>query len=126
MGGLISWYGLMTYPDSFAGAICMSTHWPGAPEIGSVAFKQFLTYIEQNLSSLSSHKLYFDYGDKTLDALYPPLQKQIDDLFTQLNYPKQQWRSLFFPEQDHSENAWSKRLHHPLEFMFPLHRQGAP
>lgn len=29
MGGLISWYGLMEYPEEFAGAACLSTHWPG-------------------------------------------------------------------------------------------------
>ncbi|WNC68692.1 alpha/beta hydrolase-fold protein [Thalassotalea nanhaiensis] len=120
MGGLISWYGLMQYPNEFAGAICMSTHWPGAFAKDKILFQQFLNYIKVKLPTLTDHKIYFDHGDATLDAMYPVLQQQVDTLFTQ-EYPKQQWQSLFFKGENHSEQAWSKRLHIPLEFIFALH-----
>jgi len=118
MGGLISWYGLMQYPNEFAGAICMSTHWPGTFAEDKAVFQSFLTYIDKNLPLLSSHKLYFDHGDQTLDAMYPVLQQKLDKLMQQHQYPSSQWRSLAFPGENHSEASWSKRLSIPLEFIF--------
>jgi len=117
MGGLISWYGLMEYPNEFAGAICMSTHWPGTFE-DELVFQTFLTYIKKHLPLLTTHKIYFDYGDQTLDAAYPALQKQIDLLLKQQQYPPDQWRSYYFAGENHSESSWSKRLNIPLEFIF--------
>ncbi len=32
MGGLISLYALIEYPDLFGGAGCLSTHWPAGEE----------------------------------------------------------------------------------------------
>ncbi len=118
MGGLISWYTLLNYPDQFAGAINMSTHWPGTFSAEDNIFPAFKQYITANLHKLSNQKVYFDYGDSTLDAMYPELQKQIDKIFIEQQYPKDQWQSLYFPGADHTENAWAKRLHIPLEFMF--------
>ncbi|WOH36321.1 alpha/beta hydrolase-fold protein [Thalassotalea fonticola] len=118
MGGLISWYGLLQYPNEFAGAICMSTHWPGIFTDNKPIFDAFKAYIEKHLPALSTQKIYFDYGDQTLDAMYPKLQTQIDAVFNQQQYPKSQWQSLFFEGENHSEQAWSKRLHIPLEFIF--------
>ncbi|MBU2883856.1 esterase family protein [Psychrosphaera sp. B3R10] len=118
MGALISWYGLMQYPDEFAGAICMSTHWVGLKSDNGVAFKQFYNYIASNLSKLKDHKLYFDYGNQTLDVKYPKYQQQIDALFTTRQYPKEQWQSLLFDGHDHTERSWQSRLHVPLAFMF--------
>jgi len=123
MGGLISWYGLMEYPNEFAGAICMSTHWPGTFEADKLVFQSFLVYIKNRLPTLTTQKLYFDHGDKSLDTMYPQLQKQIDDVFEQQQYPAAQWRSQFFPGENHSEKAWSRRLHIPLEFMFARHNK---
>ncbi|MDU0354669.1 alpha/beta hydrolase-fold protein [Paraglaciecola aquimarina] len=118
MGGLSSWYTLMNYPTDFAGAICMSTHWPGIFSMDEEVFTAFKTYFAQHLAQLSTHKIYFDYGDATLDAMYPLLQKQIDEILEQQAYPRQQWKTEYFRGENHSENAWAKRLHIPLEFMF--------
>lgn len=118
MGALISWYGLMQYPDEFAGAICMSTHWVGLKSDNGVAFEQFYDYISSNLNKLNDHKLYFDYGNQTLDAKYPKYQMQIDALLRSTDYPEQQWQSLLFEGHDHTERAWQSRLHVPFEFMF--------
>ena len=115
MGGLISWYTMMEYPEEFAGAACLSTHWPGMYTADNPYPTAFKNYIKRNLSKLSSHKLYFDTGDQTLDALYPPLQKNID--LVMQDYPRELWRSEFFPGAKHDEVSWAKRLHIPLEFM---------
>ena len=124
MGSLISWYALMEYPDIFAGAACISTHWPGVFDATSPGATAFFSYIENNISKLNGHKIYFDYGDQTLDALYPPLQQRVDFIFTNQAYPKNLWQSMFFPGDDHSEKSWSNRLDVPLEFLFSKKEKG--
>ncbi|RDV25170.1 alpha/beta hydrolase [Alteromonas aestuariivivens] len=119
MGGLISWYGMLEYPDVFKGAACLSTHWPGSfSEQNNPAPDAFIAYINQNIARLSGHKLYFDHGTVTLDAMYPPLQSQVDNLLKRRGYPESSWLSLQFEGADHSEKAWAARLDVPLRFLF--------
>ena len=77
LGGLISMYAICEYPNIFGGAVCMSTHWPGifAAE-GNPITGAFINYLKKHLPSPVTHKIYFDYGDRTLDAMYPQLQKK--------------------------------------------------
>lgn len=118
MGGLISLYAISEYPQIFGGAACLSTHWPGVfPDKENPVPAAFFSYMKQHLPKAGQHKLYFDYGDQTLDALYPPLQRQADQLLKQLNYPPTLWQSRFFPGADHSEQAWANRLAIPLQFL---------
>lgn len=118
MGGLISMYALSRYPQVFGGAACLSTHWPGSFSVTDNPIPTaFLSYMRQHLPPAAQHKIYFDYGDQTLDALYPPLQQKVDQLMRQLKYPETLWQTRFFPGTDHSEAAWSQRLHIPMEFL---------
>ena len=118
MGGLISMYALCEYPNVFGGAACLSTHWPGIFSMeGNPIPDAFLAYMNKHLPKANTHKIYFDYGDQTLDALYPPLQKQVDSLVKEKGYSDSYWLTQFYPGDDHSEKSWSKRLHIPLEFL---------
>lgn len=118
MGGLISLYAISEYPQVFGGAACLSTHWPGIfPDKDNPVPAAFFRYMQHHLPKAGQHKLYFDYGDQTLDALYPPLQRQADQIMQQLKYPPALWQSRFFPGEDHSEQAWAKRLDIPLQFL---------
>lgn len=118
MGGLISLYALLQYPDQFGAAACLSTHWPGIfQQQDNPVPEQFFAYLRQKLSPDSQSRLYFDYGDQTLDAWYPPLQHKVDQLLQQQGWPKGQWQTRFFPGADHSEQAWANRLEHPLRFL---------
>ena len=118
MGGLISMYAICEYPNVFGGAICMSTHWPGIFEMENNPIPQaFRSYLEANLPNPKNHKLYFDYGDQTLDALYPPLQNKVDQIMRKKGYTEKSWMTQFFKGQEHSEVAWSGRIHIPLTFM---------
>ncbi len=119
MGGLISMYAICEYPKVFGGAACMSTHWVGTftPENNPVP-DVFLDYLKNNLPNPKDHSLYFDCGDRTLDSLYPEIQKKVDLLMTEKGYDETNWMTGFFPGADHSENAWSERLHIPLGFLF--------
>ncbi len=118
MGGLISLYAICEYPDVFGGAACLSTHWPGVFSMDNNPVPTaFYNYIQKNLPDPKTHKIYFDYGDQTLDALYPPLQKRIDEIISSKGYSSKNWITRFFPGENHSEKAWSKRLDIPFMFL---------
>ena len=118
MGGLISIYALCEYPTVFGGAICMSTHWPGSFASENNPMPQaFINYLEKHLPQPDKHKIYFDYGNQTLDALYPALQQKVDQLMTHKGYKSNNWQTKFFDGDDHSEKSWKNRLHIPLSFI---------
>ncbi|WP_264557853.1 alpha/beta hydrolase [Flavobacterium sp. N1718] len=118
MGGLISMYALCEYPDVFGGAACLSTHWPGtfAAENNPMP-DAFISYLSSHLPDPKTHRLYFDCGDQTLDAMYPPIQKKVDALLARKGYTGGKGLSRFFPGDDHSEKAWKARLDVPLVFL---------
>ncbi|NEW83355.1 MAG: alpha/beta hydrolase [Mariniphaga sp.] len=118
MGGLISMYAICEYPEVFGGAVCMSTHWPGSFAVENNPIPgAFVNYMKNNLPNPKNHKLYFDYGDQTLDALYAPLQKEVDEVMKAKGYTQANWITKFFPGKDHSEKAWNERLPIPLKFL---------
>jgi predicted alpha/beta superfamily hydrolase/DUF1680 family protein len=118
MGGLISMYAICEYPEVFGGAACLSTHWPGIFNVeGNPIPDAFARYIKMHLPG-TDHKIYFDYGDQTLDALYPPLQQKIDAVMQEKGFTDKNWITRYFPGQDHSEKSWSSRLNIPLTFLF--------
>jgi predicted alpha/beta superfamily hydrolase len=111
MGGLISLYALCEYPHVFGGAGCLSTHWPAVEGV-------ILPYLEEALPLPGKHKLYFDYGTTTLDALYEPLQKPVDALMLKKGYTlNDDWLTRRFEGAAHNEPAWRARIHLPLSFL---------
>ncbi len=118
MGGLISLYAICEYPNVFSGAACMSTHWPGIFTIDNNPIPSaFANYLQNHLPKPNSHKIYFDYGDQTLDAMYPTLQKKVDEVLKAKGFTSKNWVTKFFPGENHSEVAWAKRLQTPLLFL---------
>jgi len=116
MGGLISMYAVTQYPNIFGGAACISTHWPGIAQWHKSPIPSaFGNYLKENLKNLKGNKIYFDIGDRTLDALYPPLQKMVNEVM--LNYPITLWKSMYFPGKDHSERSWQERVNVWLKFL---------
>lgn len=119
MGGLISLYAVCEYPDVFGGAACLSTHWPGTFTVQNNPFPLAMQlYLEMQIPDPANHRVYFDYGNQTLDALYPPLQKNVDEVMRKMKYNQTNWLTYFDEGADHSERAWHKRLHVPLIFLF--------
>ncbi|RYY87367.1 MAG: alpha/beta hydrolase [Chitinophagaceae bacterium] len=114
LGGLISMYGLCSYPHIFGGAACLSTHWPGSlqritdrdnPIPGALA-----RYMAANLPPKGSCVLYMDRGDKTLDSFYASYQPLIDKIVRAKGYKARTFSSRIFPGADHSEKAWANRF----------------
>ncbi|MEM6343843.1 MAG: alpha/beta hydrolase-fold protein [Bacteroidota bacterium] len=118
MGGLISMYAICEYPEIFAGAACLSTHWVGTFDtINNPIPQKFVEYLDDNLPKPESHKIYFDYGTETLDSFYEPYQLLVDSVVQKHGYTFDNWMSMKFENENHSENAWRKRLHIPLTFL---------
>lgn len=118
MGGLISMYAICEYPKIFGGAACLSTHWPGTFTTENNPVPQaFMNYLSKHLPSPKSHKIYFDYGTETLDALYKPYQQQVDKIMKDKGFTDKNWITREFPGENHSENAWKKRLETPVIFL---------
>ena len=119
MGGLISMYAAFEYPEIFDGAICMSTHWPGAYVIDDNPLPDAIfNYMSKNIPISKNKRFYFDYGDKGLDKHYPQYSKTLDSIFTQNGYSNQNYRNMYFKNESHNEEAWSKRVNIPLKFIF--------
>ena len=118
MGGLISMYAISEYPKVFGGAACLSTHWPGGnPNDSDLLANSFFEYMEDNAPSPKNHKLYFDYGTEALDKFYPKYASTVDRIYKDKGYDASNFKNLKFEGADHSELAWQKRLHIPLEFL---------
>ena len=116
MGGLISIYALARYPGTFGGAGCLSTHWPGAmPHAGNPWPEQMQRFLAGHLAG--GKKVWFDHGTEELDAAYPELQKQVDEIMRQKGYDESNWVTYVDEGANHSEDAWKARLHMPLKFL---------
>ena len=73
--------------------------------------------MKKHLPGTSNHRIYFDYGSKTLDGYYQKYQRMADKLMKAAGYKKKNWLTQEFPGEDHSEKAWSERLSIPLAFL---------
>ena len=118
MGGLISMYALAEYPEVFGGFGAVSTHWPGIFEMDANPVPEaFLSYMDRELPAPGSHRLYFDFGTETLDAMYEPHQQRVDALVASKGYTDADWMTRKFEGKDHSEASWSERFHIPVLFL---------
>ena len=110
-GALVSLYAVCEYPRVFGGAGCVSTHLP-------VGDGLMVDYVAAHLPSPTTHRLYFDFGTETLDKDYEPYQQRLDKVLRAHGYRSDvNWVTKKFPGEEHSERAWRKRVHEPLEFL---------
>lgn len=114
-GGLISMYAISEYPEVFGSAACLSTHWIGTynNQDNQIPFA-FMEYMKNHLPDSKTHRLYFDYGNQTLDALYLPFQEKVNEILLEKGYDK----NILYEGANHTENSWSQRLEIPLIYLF--------
>lgn len=120
LGGLMSLYAFLEYPEVYGLVGCVSTHWPiSYGDNTTSGTKAYAEIIKERWSDIEPPvKLYFDYGTETIDAGYINKQPIIDSLFNELGYPAERYFSRCFEGKDHSERSWRERLAIPLEFLF--------
>jgi len=114
MGGLISAYAISEYPEVFAAAGCVSTHF-------SAGDGAIIAWLAQNLPDPGGHRIYFDYGTETLDRDYDLYQRRMDTVMLEAGYTQGvNWVTRKFQGHAHSEIDWRKRVHIPLEFLLSV------
>jgi hypothetical protein len=69
------------------------------------------------LPNPNTHKIYFDFGTATLDAMYPELQAKVDMIMREKGFNSSNWKTLRFEGAAHTETAWHNRLHIPFAFL---------
>jgi len=120
MGGLISKYAMLRHPDLFAGAACLSTHWPAVFGDGSRPehTQAMLEHLRESMAGLEDRRWYFDYGTTELDAEYEVFQLQVDNVLRELGFAEnERWTTRKFEGAGHAERYWRERVHIPLEFL---------
>ncbi len=111
MGGLISAYAVLEYPQVFGAAGCVSTHWPLDKGI-------VVDYLEKKLPASGANRFYFDYGTEAIDALYEPYQQRVDGILRTRGYrPGIDFASHRYLGATHNEAAWRDRIEVPLSFL---------
>lgn len=125
MGGLISLYAITRYPGVFGGAVCISTHWPSTMNFNNpVLGNMVVSYLAGKLPDPRSHKIYFDYGTESIDAMYEPYQLRMDSVMRASGYEEDKnWITRKFEGHEHSEKDWKRRVHFPLEFLLGYHKE---
>lgn len=128
MGGLISLYAMMKHPDVFGAAGCLSTHWPLRLERlegdalntwREAVVQAWSDVIRAGLPDPSTHRLYMDRGDETLDQFYAFFQSRIDTVIRDAGWGPDRFKTLVFPTAEHNEKSWNSRLDVPLTFLLP-------
>ena len=129
MGALVSLYAIDEYPNVFGAAGMMSTHWPlvihadNSP-VGDAEYEvvssTFERYLAPALPDPKTHRLYFDHGSETLDAVYKRYQDRVDAVVRGRGYAQgRNWLTRSFPGQKHNEISWASRVDIPLQFLLP-------
>jgi hypothetical protein len=81
-------------------------------------------YLADNLPSPDTHRIWFDHGTEELDAMYPGLQLQVDEVMRRRGYGSDSWMTLVDEGANHSETAWRARLDQPLTFLLAPREQA--
>jgi enterochelin esterase-like enzyme len=117
MGGLISVYGFIEYPDVVGGAAAISTHWIGHFDANAAFPIAAFQYLSAQLTAPKSRRIYFDHGDQDLEAKYQGSQLIVNQIFLDRGYSSNSFSSQVFPGTGHNEQAWAKRLATPVQFL---------
>lgn len=134
MGGLSSMYLLCEYPEVFAGAACLSTHWIGSLSYNpdwsvnddEVCANAILQYLDTHLPKDNQHKIYMDQGTEGLDALYLRYEDQAREIARNNGYTEENGRLKVYDADGagHNEIFWQARLHIPLSFILTKEAPG--
>ena len=114
MGGLITTYALVEYPEVFGSGAGVSTHLP-------LAGGALVDYFGGRLPDPARTRVYYDYGTETLDAEYEEPHLKLDALMREAGFGEGNYVMETFDGHSHSEIDWRTRVDQPLEFLL-----GAP
>jgi enterochelin esterase-like enzyme len=118
MGGLWALNALLSHPQVFGHAGCLSTHWLGAYTTARNPLPDaLLTWLERNLPPPHGHRIYMAYGVNGLDSLYHPYQHRAETIIRKAGYTDDHFESWIIAGGGHSERDWSLQVPDLLRFL---------
>lgn len=110
MGGLISLYAAVKYPDSFGKVGVFSpAFWFAEPELH--------LFVNKNSKSLKNTRFYFLAGTKESETMISDA-KEVIDLLKKKGVPEKNIQAKFDDYGTHSESYWAKELRNALLWLF--------
>jgi predicted alpha/beta superfamily hydrolase len=108
MGGLISFYGAMKYPDVFGKAGVFSP---------SFWISQDVYHLAEHFKAKKKPKIYFLAGGKESPVMVQDTEKMFN-LLKQKGFTDVDIKLIIKPEGNHSEGFWQQELPQAFEFLF--------
>lgn len=110
MGGLISFYAGVKYPNKFGKLGIFSPSFWFAPN--NLSF-----YLHKNAKKLKNSKIYFLAGQKESDDMVLDIKKAESELIKQ-GVPAKNIFTKFDADGTHSESYWAREFGHAFEWLF--------
>lgn len=110
MGGIAALYAHYRHPQTFGGAICMSS----AFFVGGKRLFEFLAHTPRPPIS----RVYVDAGMKEGGGRLVALSERVVGALAEKGYEPGQLKWRKDPRGTHSERHWARRIHPALRFMF--------
>jgi len=111
LGGLISFYGGLKYPEVFGKIGALSTSfWFSSDKITDFA--------KEN-GNQQNTKIYFLVGGKEGDSMVPDTEN-MGKLLVDLGFPEQQIKTKIVPEGKHTEAFWKAEFLEVIEFLYNI------
>jgi predicted alpha/beta superfamily hydrolase len=118
MGGLISLYSILKYPEFFDAAACVSTHWPVCLKQNNPSIPAaIISWMNDKIPTNPPYRLYFDFGTETLDAWYEPYQNLATSYLVNKGFPQGNLLVSKYTGEAHNEESWSKRFPEIVKFL---------
>lgn len=110
LGGLISFYGGLKYPNVFGKIGALSTSFWFSDEIYGFA--------KEN-GNQKSLKIYFLVGGKEGEMMVPDTEKMVKTL-SEIGFPSKNMKTKIVPEGKHNEAFWKSEVLETITFLFKL------
>ncbi|MCL7762005.1 alpha/beta hydrolase-fold protein [Polaribacter sp. Z014] len=110
LGGLISFYGGLKYPEVFGKIGALSTSFWFSNKV--------ITFAEEN-GNQKKTKLYLLVGDKEGNSMVPDTENMAE-LLIDLGFPSQNLKTKVHPDGKHTESFWKAEFLEVITFLFNL------
>ena len=110
LGGLISFYGGLKYPEVFGKIGALSTSFWFSDKV--------ITFAEEN-GNQQKTRLYLLVGDKEGNSMVPDTENMAE-LLIDLGFPSQNLKTKVHPDGKHTESFWKAEFLEVITFLFNL------
>ncbi|HKM11569.1 MAG: alpha/beta hydrolase-fold protein [Bacilli bacterium] len=110
MGGVMSFYMLLTYPEIFGSGLLFST----AAQLYKYA--SIKNFVQTKISTMNDYPRIFLFAGG-LERSITPYVKRLSHLLIKNNFPKENIATLIDPRAKHNELAWAKHFPNAYQWL---------